>query len=158
MEPGAPASKEPPQRLPTGMNRKHAQFSTHEPPGVDRSIRNVGGYETLAAVMAVAGVRLSKDVEGLKAVERFIDTSPESVRGLAREIGMFYGDVLTHTIVGSHWVVIDEHHPEVRVGEGISVDVVAVAQRRLEFGFPSLVENLAHAEQLVAGGDSQPRI
>lgn len=28
-------------------------------PGADRSIRNVGG-ETLAAVMAVAGVRLSK--------------------------------------------------------------------------------------------------
>ncbi|MEC5149382.1 DUF6278 family protein [Cryobacterium sp. GrIS_2_6] len=158
MEPGAPASKEPLQRLPIGMNRKHAQFSTDEPPVVDRSIRNVGGYETLAAVMAVAGVRLSEDVEGLKAVERFIDRYAESIRGLDREIGLFYGHVLTHTIVGSHWVVIDEHHPEVRVGEGISVDVFAVAQRRLEFGFPSLVENLAHAEQLVAGGDSQPSI
>ena len=125
MEPEAPVSKEPLERLPAGMNRKHAQFSTDKPPGVDSTIKNVGGYETLAAVMAVAGVRLSRDVEGLKAVERFIDTSPESVRGLAHEIGMFFGDVLTHTAAGSHWVVIDESHPEVRVGEGISVNVIA---------------------------------
>jgi hypothetical protein len=158
MEPGASAAKEPPQRLPGGIDLKHAQFSKGEPSGPDRSIKNVGGYETLAAVTDAAGVRLSRDIEGLKALERFLDTSPESVRGLDREIGMFYGDVLTHTIVGSQWVVIDESHPEVRLGEDISVDVVAVAKRRLEFGLPSLVENLTHAELLVAGGESHPGI
>ena len=147
-----PIFKEALQRLPAGRNRRYSPLSADKPPAIDSSITNVAGYETLVGVATTAGEVLSRDLEGIRGIERLIDELPDSISGLAHEIGMFYGDVLTHTIVGSYWIVFDEARPEVQVGEGTTVDVVGVAERRLKFGAPSLLENLKHVKKMVAEG------
>ncbi|MEB0000573.1 DUF6278 family protein [Cryobacterium sp. RTS3] len=117
------------------------------------SIGNVGGYDDLTACGAAAGAKFSCDANGLRTLDDFIDASPQHARDLLGEIGMFYGDVLTHTIAGSHWIVMDASHPEVRIAPGISVDVGRVALSRLESNAWSLVDHYNHAQELAAGSD-----
>lgn len=135
---------EPVQELPAGPDRGFGSYFSDEPFEEDRSITNVGGYVALRDLIADSGSTLGRNVAGLRLVDGLIGSAPESTRGLAREIGMFYGDVLTHTITGSHWVVRDPARPEVRITDNVTVDVVGVGQRRTRFGTPTLVEDLAH--------------
>ena len=62
---------------------------------------------------------------------------------------MFFGDVLTHTIPGAHWEVIEESYPRVRVTRTIAVDVVRIAVRRLAAADPALAQNYAHVLEIV---------
>jgi hypothetical protein len=64
-------------------------------------------------------------------------------------IVMFYGDVLTHTIPGAHWEVIEEGYPLVRVTRNVAVDAVRVATRRLAISEPTLKQNYAHVMKTV---------
>lgn len=72
---------------------------------------------------------------------------------------MFYGDVLTHTISGAHWKVINENFPEVSIARRTSVSVIEVAQRRLspfddhEIMAGAGTTGLEMAEQLAAAGE-----
>lgn len=142
-------ASEPLQRLPASRVRGNfARYATQKPPFEDRTIVNVGGYERLRVVVHDAGVLLSRDRAGLLVLDRFIDASPESVATLADEIGMFYGDVLTHNIRGSYWTVRGET-PSVRFSGTHEVDVITVARRRLRESAPSLVENYAHIRELL---------
>lgn len=72
-------------------------------------------------------------------------TERTAMATLIRPIGMFYGDVLTHTIPGAHWKVIKEDFPEVGILRKTSVSVIHVAQRLLTVGVPTLVMNYDHA-------------
>ncbi len=62
---------------------------------------------------------------------------------------MFYGDVLTHSIPGSYWEVIQEGYPRVRVTTNSAVDVVRVAHRRLANPNPTLEQNYEHVLEIV---------
>lgn len=72
---------------------------------------------------------------------------------LVRPIGMFYGDVLTHTISGAHWETRIGGSLSVRVTKTVAVAVVEVAQRRLVHAYPSLVQNYAHVLEIVEHGE-----
>jgi len=61
---------------------------------------------------------------------------------------MFYGDVLTHTIPGAHWEVIQEGYPLVRVTAKTTVDVVRIAIRRMVTADPTLLQNFSHVKDL----------
>jgi hypothetical protein len=96
-------------------------------------------------------VVLPRSREGLVVIDALIG-DPESIKdltGLAQAIGMFYGDVLTHTIPGAHWEVVQEGFPMVRIGRNTSISVIHVAQRRLDVGLPTLAVNYDHAIGLV---------
>ncbi|MCI4658288.1 DUF6278 family protein [Cryobacterium zhongshanensis] len=148
-----PRAKEPIQRHPPGISRNSAPYTLGGPRLEDISIRNIGGYDDLTTGGAAAGAKFSRDANGLRTLDNFIDASPQHSRDLAAEIAMFYGDVLTHTIAGSHWIVIDASHPEVRIAPGNSIDVVRVAMSRLESNAWSLLDHYDHARALAAGSD-----
>jgi hypothetical protein len=144
-------SAEPLQRLPAGLPRRYAEY---QPVDSDVSVpppTNVGGYDELLNYFQDRGQILPRGAESLTAIDNAIDGAGEneSLAGLARPIGMFYGDVLTHTIPGAHWEVIEEGYPLVRVTRNIAVDVVRVATRRLAISEPTLKQNYAHVMKAV---------
>jgi hypothetical protein len=147
-------SAEPLQKLPPGIPRRYAEYrpadlQTSGPPPT-----NVGGYDELIAHFRTNGMQLPRSADGLAAIDRLIDSKAEqtSLTALVRSIGMFYGDVLTHTIPGAHWEVIQEERPLVRVTARTAVDVVGVAIRRLATAEPTLLQNFSHVQERVGQG------
>jgi hypothetical protein len=139
-------SAEPQQKLPAGLPRRYAEYRPVDAVASAAPPTNVGGYDELLAYFQARGKPLPRSEEGLAAIDHLIDgtSDKESLAVLARPIGMFYGDVLTHTIPGVHWEVIEEGYPRVRVTRTTGVDVVRVAIGRLATGDPTLLQNYAH--------------
>lgn len=117
---------------------------------------NVGGYDDLLTYFHALGAELPRTEEGLSAVDRLIDGLDDrtTLVGLAHAIGMFYGDLLTHTVPGAYWEVIVEGRPCVRVTRTTAVSVVSVVERRLHIGTPTLLRNHAHVLELVSAEPS----
>jgi hypothetical protein len=94
-------------------------------------------------------VNLPRSREGLVVIDSLIDTpeNKRSLKGLTTAIGMFYGDVLTHTIPGARWEVVE--FPMVQISRNTSISVIHVAQRRLDVGLPTLAMNYDHALDLI---------
>jgi hypothetical protein len=138
-------SAEPLQKLPAGMPRRYAEY---KPASTESSapLTNVGGYEDLLKYLRGRGQTLPRTPGSLVAIDDLIDGADdrESLARLARPIGMFYGDVLTHTIPEARWEVVEEEYPLVRVTSIVAVDVVRIAIRRLAVSRPTLEENYAH--------------
>lgn len=151
---GVADDPEPLEDLPPGTSRYFAEYKPVDPHAVRKAPpTNVGGYEDLRREFRVKGRELPRSPLGLAAVDLFIEEArgSEALAGLARAVGMFYGDVLTHTIPGAHWEVIVEGSPAVRVTRKTSVNVVGVAERRIGIGTPTLVQNYSHVRDLLAG-------
>jgi hypothetical protein len=144
-------SAEPLQKLPPGMPRRYAEYrpADRQQPGPPPT--NVGGYDELLAHFQSNGMQLPRSEDGLAAIDNLIDSIDDktSLSTLVRPIGMFYGDVLTHTIPGAHWEVIQEGYPLVRITAKAAVDVVRVAIRRMATADPTLLQNYAHVKDLV---------
>lgn len=147
-------SAEPLQKLPPGMPRRYAEYrpADRQQPGPPPT--NVGGYDELLAHFQATGMPLPRSAEGLAAIDHLIDSTDDktSLLTLVRPIGMFYGDVLTHTIPGAHWEVVQEGYPQVRVTAKTAVDVVRVAIRRMATADPTLRQNFSHVMDLVGKG------
>lgn len=62
---------------------------------------------------------------------------------------MIYGDLLTHTISGAHWEVVEEGYPLVRITSKVAIDVVRISLRRISTPNPTLEQNYAHVLGLV---------
>jgi hypothetical protein len=144
-------SAEPLQRLPAGLSRRYTEY---KPVDSDDSVpppTNVGGYDELLKYFRERDQALPRRAESLAAIDNAIDDAgdKDSLAGLARPIGMFYGDVLTHTIPGAHWEVIEEGYPLVRVTRTVAVDVVRVAIKRLAAADPTLAQNYVHVLEIV---------
>lgn len=141
-------TEEPLQSLPPGMARRYAEYK----PAADKpspAVTNVGGYDELLDYCREMQVALPRSREGLAVIDSLID-DPETkrgIKGLTTAIGMFYGDVLTHTIAGAHWEVVE--FPMVQISSKTSILVIHVAQRRLDVGMPTLVMNYDHALHLI---------
>lgn len=120
-------TEEPLQSLPPGMARRYAEYKP-APDKPSSAPANVGGYDGL--------------LDYCQGKER-------DLTGLARAIGMFYGDVLTHIIPGAHWEVVEDGFPMVRISRNTSVSVIHVAQRRVDVGLPTLAMNYDHAIDLI---------
>lgn len=144
-------SAEPLQRLPAGLPRRYAEYKPVDSDVSAPPPTNVGGYDELLNYFQNRGRTLPRRAESLAVIDNAIDGvgGKESLAGLGRPIGMFYGDVLTHTIPGAHWEVIEEGYPSVRVTGNIAVDVVRVATRRLAISEPTLEQNYAHVMKAV---------
>jgi hypothetical protein len=113
---------EPLQSLPPGMARRYAEYK----PASDRPltrVTNVGGYGELLEFCREKGLSLSRTRQGLAEVDSLIETTQDrmTLEALVRSIGMFFGDVLTHTIPGAEWKVIHEGFPEVKIVGNTSV-------------------------------------
>lgn len=141
------------QELPARAPRRRGQYVSVKPPAENPSITNVGGYDILSDTISSTGLHLTRDQAGLSTLDSQLESAPSRFKELGRDMGMFYGDVLTHTLVGSHWVVRDDTRPEVRITETVTVDVVGVGLRRIEAPHPSLVENLRHVLEIAATND-----
>lgn len=138
---------EPLQKLPAGMPRRYAEYKSVTSDAVLPPPTNVGGYNELLSCFQERGQTLPRKAESLATLDQAInDGSPAD---LARPIGMFYGDLLTHTVPGAHWEVAEEGYPLVRVSSKVAVDVVRVALRRLATPEPALEQNYAHVLELV---------
>jgi hypothetical protein len=140
--------EEPLQALPPGMARRYAEYK----PATDKPIppaTNVGGYDELLDYCRGVEVNLPRSREGLVVIDSLIDTpeNKRSLKGLTTAIGMFYGDVLTHTIPGARWEVVE--FPMVQISRNTSISVIHVAQRRLDVGLPTLAMNYDHALDLI---------
>src|ERR671927_621705 len=141
------APDEPLQKLPAGMPRRYAEYKPVTSHAVVPRATNVGGYNELLSYFQARGQRLPLKAEGLATLDQAIkDGLPAE---LARPIGMFYGDLLTHTVPGSHWEVFEEGYPRVRITGKSAVDVVRVALRRKATPIPTLEQNYAHVLELV---------
>ena len=143
-------SDEPLQSLPPAMARRYAEYKSAtgnpSPPPT-----NVGGYDELLNYCRGKGVALPRSRDGLAVIDSLIDNSgaKRDLQALGAAIGMFYGDVLTHTIIGAHWQVVEEGFPRVRISSKTSISVIHVAQRRLDLGAPTLAANYDHALDLI---------
>ncbi|HEY3575708.1 MAG TPA: DUF6278 family protein [Arthrobacter sp.] len=138
---------EPLQKLPAGMPRRYAEYKPVTSDTVVPPPTNVGGYGELLAYFQERGQTLPRKAESLATLDQAInDDLPAE---LARPIGMFYGDLITHTIPGAHWEVVEEEYPRVRITRNNAVDVVRVALRRLATPGPTLEQNYAHVLELV---------
>lgn len=147
--------KEPLQRLPPGIPRQYAEYKPASTADTAPPPTNVGGYEELLVYFQARGQELARSRSGLAAIDQLIERSDDkpSLAQLAQPIGMFYGDVLTHTVPGAHWEVVVESDPGVRVSRDISISVMAAAERRLTIGAPTLVQNYDHILDVLAGED-----
>jgi Family of unknown function (DUF6278) len=144
-------NEEPLQSLPPGMARRYAEYRPATPGELLPPPTNFGGYDDLLEYCRLKGLSLARSRQGLAVIDSLIESAVNSpsLAALVRPIGMFYGDVLTHTISGAHWKVINENFPEVSITRRTSVSVIEVAQRRLNLGIPTLTMNYDHALDLV---------
>jgi hypothetical protein len=144
-------NEEPLQSLPPGMARRYAEYRPATPEPLPPPT-NVGGYDDLLEYCRLKGMSLARSRQGLAVIDSLIESAENraSLAALVRPIGMFYGDVLTHTISGAHWKVINENFPEVSITRRTSVSVIEVAQRRLNLGIPTLTMNYDHVLDLVS--------
>jgi hypothetical protein len=140
-------SDEPLQGLPAGMPRRYTEYKAVTSDAVLPPPTNVGGYDELLSYFQERGQTLPRKAESLATLDQAINDGLPA--GLARPVGMFYGDLLTHTVPGAHWEVVEEGYPLVRVSRKVAVDVVRVALRRLATLEPTLEQNYAHALELV---------
>lgn len=92
---------EPLQQLPPGLPLRYADYKP-APAAPATPTTNVGGYDELLAHFRSRGEELPRSKEGLAAVDHLIDGHPDraALGKLVRAIGMFYGDLLTHTVPG----------------------------------------------------------
>jgi hypothetical protein len=141
-------TEEPLQSLPPGMARRYAEYKP-APDKPSPPVTNVGGYDELLNYCRGKEMALSRSRDGLVVIDSLVDNqeTKRDLTGLATPIGMFYGDVLTHTIPGAHWEVVE--FPMVRISRNTSISVIHVAQRRLDVGLPTLAMNYDHALDLV---------
>lgn len=143
---------EPLQKLPAGLPRGKAVYRPADPRPSPPPPTNVGGYEELARYVQGKGLALPRNEEGLALVDRLLAEETDESNPLVElggAIGMFYGDVLTHTIPGAHWEVIIEGQPTVRITRKSAVAVLNVARRLLDAGRPTLSESYDHFLALV---------
>lgn len=138
---------EPLQKLPAGMPRRYAEYKPVTSNAVLLPPTNVGGYDDLLSNFQERGQTLPRKAESLATLDQAINDGLPA--DLARPVGMFYGDLLTHTVPGAHWEVVEEGHPLVRISRKSAVDVVRVALRRLATPEPTLEQNYAHVLELV---------
>ncbi|MDP9696044.1 UNVERIFIED_ORG: hypothetical protein J2X79_003622 [Arthrobacter globiformis] len=138
---------EPLQKLPAGMPRWYAEYKPVTSDAVEPPPTNVGGYDELLNYFHRRRQTLPRKAESLCTLDQAIDIGLPAE--LSRPIGMFYGDVLTHTVPGAHWEVVEEGYPRVRVTRKTAVDVVRVALRRVVTPAPTLEQNYAHVIELV---------
>jgi hypothetical protein len=138
---------EPLQKLPAGMPRRYAEYKPVTSDAVGPPLTNVGGYDELRSYFQKRGQTLPRQAESLATLDRAIsDGLPAE---FARAIGMFYGDLLTHTVPGAQWEVVEEGYPRVRITRKTAVDVVRVAQGRMATAIPTLEQNYAHVLEVV---------
>ena len=142
---------EPLQELPPGMPRRFAEYRPVDRQQSSPPPTSVGGYDELLAHFHSNGMQLPRSPDGLAAIDNLIDSIDDktSLSALVRPIGMFYGDVLTHTIPGAHWEVIQEGYPLVRVTAKTAVDVVRIAIRRMVTADPTLLQNFSHVMAVI---------
>jgi hypothetical protein len=145
-------SEEPLQQLPAGLPRRYAEYKPVREAAPAPPLVNVGGYDELVAHFHSTGIELPRSKDGLAAVDHLIESASDRapLAKLVRAIGMFYGDILTHTVSGAHWEVVVEGRPCVRITRNTAVSVVSVAERRLTVGTPTLLQNYAHVLEIVA--------
>lgn len=140
-------SAEPLQKLPEGMPRSYAEYKPVTSGSAASPPTHVGGYDELLNYFQDRGQTLPRQAESLTTLDEAITEGLPAE--LVRPIGMFYGDLLTHTVPGAHWEVVEEGYPLVRVTRNVAIDVVHIALRRLATPNPTLKENYAHVLELV---------
>lgn len=147
-------SWEPLQELPPGIARYYADYKPVRSSAPVPRPTNVGGYDQLLTYFHTLGTELPRSKEGLCVLDRLIDGLDDraSLAELAPAIGMFYGDLLTHTVPGAYWEVIGS--PCVRVTRTTAVSVVSIAERRLNIRTPTLLQNYTHVLDIVASEPS----
>jgi hypothetical protein len=90
---------EPLQKLPAGMPRRYAEYKPVTSDAVVPPPTNVGGYDELLSYFQERGQTLPRKAESLATLDQAINDGLPAE--LARPIGMFYGDLLTHTVPGA---------------------------------------------------------
>jgi hypothetical protein len=91
---------QPLQKLPAGMPRRYAEYKPVTSDAVEPPPTNVGGYDELLSYFQERGQTLPRKAESLATLDQAINDGLPAE--LARPIGMFYGDLLTHTVPGAH--------------------------------------------------------
>ncbi|MDB5243844.1 MAG: hypothetical protein JWP57_4470 [Spirosoma sp.] len=145
-------SQEPLQGLPAGMPRGYAQYKPLQGSAPSPTpLKNVGGYEELVAFFDSRGDGLRRSKQGLTSIDHHIDEPADrtTLARLSRAMGMFYGDLLTHSVPGAHWEVTAGVDRCVRITPNTAVSVVPVAERRLTVGSPTLLRNYEHVMKVV---------
>jgi hypothetical protein len=93
------------------------------------------------------GQTLARKAESVAPLDQAINDGLQA--GIARPIGMFYGDLLTHTVPGAHWEVVEEGYPLVRITRKTAVDVVRVSLPAPATRSPHLNKNYGHVLEFV---------
>ncbi|MBD1544454.1 hypothetical protein G9E11_19865 [Arthrobacter sp. IA7] len=135
------------QKLPEGMPIRYAEYRPVPSDAVEPPPTNVGGYEELLGYFQQRGQPLPRTAESLATLDQAINDGLPAE--LVRPVGMFYGDLLTHTVPGAHWEVVEAAYPLVRVTRNVAIDVVRIALRRMAIPNPTFEQNYAHVLELV---------
>jgi hypothetical protein len=138
---------EPLQKLPAGMPRRYAEYKPVTSDAMEAPLTNVGGYDGLLHYFQQLGQTLPCAAESLATLDQAINDGLPAE--LVRPVGMFYGDLLTHTVSGAHWEVVEAGYPLVRVTSKVAIDVVRIALRRMATPNPTLEQNYAHVLEIV---------
>ncbi|WP_395403759.1 DUF6278 family protein [Arthrobacter sp. UC242_113] len=138
---------EPLQKLPPGMPRRYAEYKPITSDAMEPPLTNVGGYEGLRGYFQQRGQTFPRTAESLATLDQAINDGLPAE--LVRPVGMFYGDLLTHTVPGAHWEVVEAGYPLVRVTSKVAIDVVRIALRRMVSPKPTLEQNYAQVLELV---------
>jgi hypothetical protein len=118
-------------KLPAGIPRRYAEYRPATSDGSTLPITNVGGYDELPFPRETPSIAAHR--EGLAAIDNLLDDDigKRALAGLVRQIGMFYGDVLTHTIPEEFLTVARRH--------GLNLEKGSEAPRNLD-GLERLLE------------------
>lgn len=110
---------------------------------MERDASLLGGlfdHERLAGWLSEAGQTFRYDANGLASVEASIDSwngNSDIAPMLANEVGTFLGTVLVKVVDGASWHVWSNGHPVVRVIPKRDIDVVDLAEIRINSGRPN---------------------
>lgn len=118
-------------KLPAGIPRRYAEYRPATSDGSTLPITNVGGYDELPFPRETPSIAAHR--EGLAAIDNLLDDDigKRALAGLVRQIGMFCGDVLTHTIPEEFLTVARRH--------GLNLEKGSEAPRNLD-GLERLLE------------------
>jgi hypothetical protein len=108
-------------------------------------------YESLRDWARLQGFELDTVPDDLilldEAIDRVIEEHGRHTRmsAVGNQAGLFLGTVIISTVPGARWRLWPNGHPVVRLSSGLDLDVVAMANDRVDTGQPRLTEVYANA-------------
>jgi Family of unknown function (DUF6278) len=134
-----------------GLARGAAVYGVPRRPDPEGLRELLGRCESLRDWARLQGLELDTLPDDLTSLDEAIDRVIEEhgrhtrMSAVRTQAGLFLGTVIVSSVPGARWRLWPNGHPVVHLSSGLDLDVVAVANDRIETGQPRLADVYANA-------------